>query len=265
MRLTNSQAKQVHVSLLSAFSIPGKLAELVRFHLGPNLEHIATGNNASEIAFKLIQWAEENGCVQDLISGMFEEAPRNRYVSDLFENSRMWFETAQSTNEMHKLDFVCYGEKVAILVCDGCFWQNNQPNNSVLECISPSAGEQELFAFVHPRDEQITERNRPVLYGDVVALKSAYNAQYVGADLDMPGNPLTARVPWIRTWQKFDLLRTPEKQEQLDGRLRHGSRFILRACTGKFVMYDRDASKQLLSVVEEASLWECFTLHYGHE
>lgn len=135
MRLTNSQAKQVHVSLLSAFSIPGKLAELVRFHLGPNLEHIATGNNASEIAFKLIQWAEENGCVQDLISGMFEEAPRNRYVSDLFENSRMWFETAQSTNEMHKLDFVCYGEKVAILVCDGCFWQNNQRNNSVLECI----------------------------------------------------------------------------------------------------------------------------------
>lgn len=131
--------------------------------------------------------------------------------------------------------------------------------------MAASVGEWGLFTFVYPRDEQITKPNRPVLYGDIVTLKSVYNEQYIGADLDMPGNPLTARVPSIRAWQKFDLLRIPEKQEQLDGRLRHGSQFVLRACTGKFVMYDRDTSKQLLCVVEEASLWECFTLHHIRE
>lgn len=93
--------RQVYDSLLSVFPNRSTLAILVRLQLGPNLERITTGDNVSEIALKLIEWAEANGRVEDLISGMFEQAPDNPDVSRLFENSRVWFETTKST--AHKL------------------------------------------------------------------------------------------------------------------------------------------------------------------
>lgn len=69
---------------------------------------------------------------------------------------------------------------------------------------------------------------------------------------------LAARVPWVKEWEMFKLVQHPHKPVSKDKEVRYGAWFALQAYNGKYVMFDRDSSKQLLAFVSQADEWEAF-------
>ncbi|MBW4629277.1 MAG: serine protease [Brasilonema octagenarum HA4186-MV1] len=77
MKLTGPQYKQFTQALIDAFPEQQRLAELVQFQFGKNLNAIAMGNDLQAIVFRLIQAAEAEGWVDKLIAGARESSPGN--------------------------------------------------------------------------------------------------------------------------------------------------------------------------------------------
>ncbi|NMG10539.1 effector-associated domain EAD1-containing protein [Brasilonema sp. UFV-L1] len=67
MQLKGTQFRQLKEALLSAFPNRAKLKQMVRFGLDQNLDAIATGENDEEVVFKLIEWAETNANLENLL------------------------------------------------------------------------------------------------------------------------------------------------------------------------------------------------------
>jgi hypothetical protein len=77
MKLTGQQCKQLQKALIRAFPDRSRLAQLVRFKLEQDLDTIARNDNLANTAFELIQWAESEGRVKDLVNGACNENPGN--------------------------------------------------------------------------------------------------------------------------------------------------------------------------------------------
>ncbi|MGI2908756.1 effector-associated domain EAD1-containing protein [Tolypothrix sp. VBCCA 56010] len=77
MKLTGQQHRQLTEALLDTFPEQQRLAELVKFQFGKNLNAIAMGNDLQAIVFRLIQAAEAQGWVDKLIAGARESNPGN--------------------------------------------------------------------------------------------------------------------------------------------------------------------------------------------
>ncbi|WP_414581386.1 effector-associated domain EAD1-containing protein [Scytonema sp. PCC 10023] len=77
MKLNGQQYKQFTQALLDAFPEQQRLAEVVKFQFGKNLNAIAMGNDLQAIVFRLIQAAEAEGWVDKLIAGARESNPGN--------------------------------------------------------------------------------------------------------------------------------------------------------------------------------------------
>lgn len=77
MRLTGQQYEQLTEALLDAFPSQGKLAQLVTFRLEKNLNAIAIGNDLKEIIFKLIETAQAEGWVTELVTAARQSNPGN--------------------------------------------------------------------------------------------------------------------------------------------------------------------------------------------
>jgi hypothetical protein len=78
--------QQFHKALLSAFPTPGKLRQMVRFKLDENLDaispwldatRIAGGANHSEVVSNLIEWADAEGRLEELLIAACKEIPGN--------------------------------------------------------------------------------------------------------------------------------------------------------------------------------------------
>jgi tetratricopeptide (TPR) repeat protein len=72
LQLNGQQQRLLHEGILDAFPSLGSLARFVSFYLEINLSIIAIGENLSEIAFKLIEWANTQGRLAELIYGAQE-------------------------------------------------------------------------------------------------------------------------------------------------------------------------------------------------
>jgi tetratricopeptide (TPR) repeat protein len=77
MRLSGQQAKQLERALMSAFPSIDDLARVVRFGLDKNLSEISESGSLKDTVFQLIQWAEAQGRVKDLIEAAYAENPGN--------------------------------------------------------------------------------------------------------------------------------------------------------------------------------------------
>jgi hypothetical protein len=77
MKLKGQQYKQLTEALLEAFPSLQRLTELVKFRFDKNLNAIAMGDDLKTIVFRLIQTAEAEGWVDDLVVGARESNPRN--------------------------------------------------------------------------------------------------------------------------------------------------------------------------------------------
>lgn len=75
MSLTRSQLVSLYQALLSAFPRRSDLEQLLRFHLNVRLYEIAGSGSLSDTIFQVIEWAEANGMVEELIAAARAERP----------------------------------------------------------------------------------------------------------------------------------------------------------------------------------------------
>ena len=84
----NERLEQFHKALLSAFPTTAKLKQMVRFKLGENLDAIASGANLSETISNLIEWAEAEGKLEELLIAARKENPGNPVLRKFDEQIR---------------------------------------------------------------------------------------------------------------------------------------------------------------------------------
>ncbi|WP_414587356.1 effector-associated domain EAD1-containing protein [Scytonema sp. PCC 10023] len=80
--------QQFQKALLNAFPTPGKLKQMVRFRLDENLDAIAAGANLSEVVSNLIEWAEAEGKLEELLIAARKENPGNPALRKFDEQIR---------------------------------------------------------------------------------------------------------------------------------------------------------------------------------
>src|SRR5262245_13789164 len=79
MTLKGPQAKKLHDAILSGFS-GSDLEQLVRLELDEQLDNIVRPGPLSAIVLELIQWADRQGRVNDLILAIQQARPNNTQV-----------------------------------------------------------------------------------------------------------------------------------------------------------------------------------------
>ncbi|NMF65674.1 hypothetical protein DP115_24130 [Brasilonema octagenarum UFV-OR1] len=80
--------QQFHKALLSAFPTTAKLKQMVRFKLDENLEAIAGGANHSEVVSNLIEWADAEGRLEELLTAARKDNPGNPALKRFDEQMR---------------------------------------------------------------------------------------------------------------------------------------------------------------------------------
>jgi energy-coupling factor transporter ATP-binding protein EcfA2 len=76
MKLTGMSRRQFSDALLSAFPTPGDLERMVAFGMDANITTFANGN-LSELVFRLVQWAEAQGRLEELVHAAYSNNPKN--------------------------------------------------------------------------------------------------------------------------------------------------------------------------------------------
>ena len=89
MTLTGPQKQAMQTALLAAFDM-SELAQMIQFQLEKTLTQIADGKNDTEIVFNLVQWADRNGHVLDLIDGALAANPNNPQLQALHAEAQEW-------------------------------------------------------------------------------------------------------------------------------------------------------------------------------
>jgi hypothetical protein len=82
MRLTGEQAKELHDAILSGFG-GSDLDALVRFDLNERLDSVVGNGPLGSVVFSLIEWAERNGRIEDLIQAVQRARPHNTTIQDV--------------------------------------------------------------------------------------------------------------------------------------------------------------------------------------
>jgi hypothetical protein len=96
MKLTGEQHRQLSEALDSAFPSKAALARMVRQQLNHKLDAIATAGNLLDLIDNLIEWAESQGKLFDLIGGAYRQNPGNRDLSEFYESYRSEFQRKSS-------------------------------------------------------------------------------------------------------------------------------------------------------------------------
>lgn len=99
MQLKGKQFQQLQQAVLGAFPNRAKLKQMVRFGLEENLDAIATGNH-DNVVFELIEWAETNGKLKDLLTAACDGNPGNLQLKRFCE--QLGQEQA-TTKQSHRL------------------------------------------------------------------------------------------------------------------------------------------------------------------
>ena len=79
--------EEIHAALLDAFT-HASLRQMVRFQLDQQLERIAVGDSYDEIVFELVEWAERNDRLTDLLHGACAANPSNQRLQRLAQRRR---------------------------------------------------------------------------------------------------------------------------------------------------------------------------------
>ena len=87
MALSGERFNQIQEALLDAFRSASDLAIMVRIELNENLNTITHGSNLKEMIFSLVEWADANGRIEQLISGAHEYNSGNQKLRLLIEQN----------------------------------------------------------------------------------------------------------------------------------------------------------------------------------
>jgi hypothetical protein len=80
-----AKLEQFHGALLDAFRSHHSLGRMVRFELGENLEEIAGQGPLADVAYHLVEWADAEGRLDDLLRGARAQNPGNERLRRLEE------------------------------------------------------------------------------------------------------------------------------------------------------------------------------------
>ena len=80
-KLTREQQATLQEALLDAFS-RSDLRSMVKRTMGARLDEIAGGNNDAETVFNLLEWAERNGKLNELVEGALRVNPGTQASRD---------------------------------------------------------------------------------------------------------------------------------------------------------------------------------------
>lgn len=80
--LTPQSRKALQEALLAAFSTRNALDRLVRFGLGESLSRHVPDGSLEEVVFHLLEWAEAQGRLRELVSAAHESNPGNPRLAD---------------------------------------------------------------------------------------------------------------------------------------------------------------------------------------
>ena len=150
-----------------------------------------------------------------------------------------------------------FGQVVAIRTFDGQYFSAT-PDGDMSATVR-HVQEWECFELVDAADPLIYSKDKVVRYGDQVALRATVNDQYIGARLDDAKAPLTARVPWVKAWETFTIIRPPNySRARWRSPLRYGTFFTLQAYNSKYVMYNREGDGSLQAITSRIGDWEIF-------
>lgn len=87
MELSGEQCKEFCDALVDAFPDDTNLAMMVKFKLDEDLETIVGKGPLNQVTFKLIQWAEAQGRLEDLIRGAYKENPGNSKLKAFYQQA----------------------------------------------------------------------------------------------------------------------------------------------------------------------------------
>ena len=85
MKLTKEQYQQINSTLLGAFPTKESLTRMLRFQLDKHLNSIVSDGNLQNMIFELVQTAEAEGWIEDLITGAREANPHNSNLLEVSE------------------------------------------------------------------------------------------------------------------------------------------------------------------------------------
>ncbi|MBW4590780.1 effector-associated domain EAD1-containing protein [Aetokthonos hydrillicola Thurmond2011] len=80
LRLSGQQRKKLQEALIDAFRDKASLERMLAFELDKNLDAIAGGNSLQDIVFNLIETAEAQGWIEDLVNAARESNPGNHLL-----------------------------------------------------------------------------------------------------------------------------------------------------------------------------------------
>jgi predicted NACHT family NTPase len=85
MRLSQKQRKELQDALVDAFPDKSSLEQMLLYELDKKLNAIAGGSNLKEIIFKLIETAESQGWIEDLVRAAYRDNPGNPKLKAIAE------------------------------------------------------------------------------------------------------------------------------------------------------------------------------------
>ena len=85
MQINGKERQQFQQALINAFPHVTKLKQMLSFELDENLDAIAMGEDYSVIVFKLIEWAEAQGKIEELLNAACKANSGNLLLQDFQE------------------------------------------------------------------------------------------------------------------------------------------------------------------------------------
>lgn len=83
MALPGPQFRKLQEALIAGFPSVSVLRRMVRFELDANIDQIASSRNLDDIVYELIQWAEANGRVEELVHGAYRDNSGNEKIINI--------------------------------------------------------------------------------------------------------------------------------------------------------------------------------------
>jgi hypothetical protein len=105
MELTGDQFQQLQEAVINAFP-QLELDQMVRIELSQRLSTIVAGSNDTDRVFNLIEWAESNNKVIDLIRGACRRNPSNDNLRTFCQTYRKILQQSVKLRHHYQLDWL---------------------------------------------------------------------------------------------------------------------------------------------------------------
>jgi gas vesicle protein len=148
-----------------------------------------------------------------------------------------------------------YGAQISIQACNGRYVMSDLNKGGKLSATAEHTKEWELFEIVDASNQHSNNQNRPVRFGDKVALRAVNNSNFVAINFQ---DQLISRQTCLqKTWETFTLIHPVSRRR---GRIWYGSSIVLRAYNGKQVKCNLHEEAALQANAPHIKEWEIFTL-----